>query len=237
MLKPSRDHEHFTLLHQTMTSCLWPVFVGKNLMPPVHAERFFPAMVSRRRLTSQCAFPIPHPLPCSSWWSTQCVPLGTYQVGDVLEKWVIQSWYLSPDLPGDYRVTERNKEQTLQLVLSLQKDILKSDLIICSVAAVLSFAISASTVFLSLRVRIPLALYSLASLFSLITEPAVGLQGIVRVVEPGEENTTPAERFKERGYCAVKNYVPDEIWFTLQIGFKCFIPCPPASGEPYCLLE
>ncbi|XP_059026422.1 pecanex-like protein 2 isoform X2 [Mustela lutreola] len=33
------------------------------------------------------------------------------------------------------------------------KDILKSDLVICSVAAVLSFAISASTVFLSLRLR------------------------------------------------------------------------------------
>ncbi|XP_044095288.1 pecanex-like protein 2 isoform X2 [Neovison vison] len=33
------------------------------------------------------------------------------------------------------------------------KDILKSDLVICSVAAVLSFAVSASTVFLSLRLR------------------------------------------------------------------------------------
>lgn len=39
-------------------------------------------------------------------------------------------------------------------VFSSQKDILKSDLLVCSVAAVLSFAVSASTVFLSLRVRI-----------------------------------------------------------------------------------
>lgn len=41
------------------------------------------------------------------------------------------------------------------MVLSSQKDVLKSDLVVCSVAAVLSFAVSASTVFLSLRVRTP----------------------------------------------------------------------------------
>lgn len=45
-------------------------------------------------------------------------------------------------------------------VLFSQKDILKSDLVICSLAAVLSFAVSASTVFLSLRVRISLVLHS-----------------------------------------------------------------------------
>lgn len=68
-----------------------------------------------------------------------------------------------------------------------------------------------------------------------MTEPAVESQG--RVAEPGEENTTLAERFKDRTYCAAKSYIPDEIWFTLQFGLKGFIPCPPASGELYCLLE
>lgn len=53
------------------------------------------------------------------------------------------------------RVAERKQSADFAVVLSLQKDTLKSDLIICSVAAVLSFAVSASTVFLSLRVRTP----------------------------------------------------------------------------------
>lgn len=54
---------------------------------------------------------------------------------------------VSPDLPGD---TELLRETTA--CFSSQKDVLQSDLLICSVAAVLSFAVSASTVFLSLRV-------------------------------------------------------------------------------------
>lgn len=92
-----------------------------------------------------------------------CVPLGTYQVSDAHEKsGLSRHSILSPDLRGDSRAAERNKEeQMLRLVFSLQKDILQSDLIVCSVAAVLSFAISASTVFLSLRVRIPSTLYPL----------------------------------------------------------------------------
>ena len=54
----------------------------------------------------------------------------------------------------------KHRRANCTVVFCLQKDILKSDLIICLVAAVLSFAVSASTVFLSLRVCIHLALHS-----------------------------------------------------------------------------
>ncbi|OWK07877.1 hypothetical protein Celaphus_00008138 [Cervus elaphus hippelaphus] len=50
-----------------------------------------------------------------------------------------------------------------------QKDILKSDLIICSVAAVLSFAVSASTVFLSLRPFLSIVLFALAGAVGFVT--------------------------------------------------------------------
>ncbi|XP_047558108.1 pecanex-like protein 2 isoform X1 [Lutra lutra] len=49
------------------------------------------------------------------------------------------------------------------------KDILKSDLVICSVAAVLSFAISASTVFLSLRPFLSVVLFALAGSVGFVT--------------------------------------------------------------------
>ncbi|XP_045293297.1 pecanex-like protein 2 isoform X4 [Leopardus geoffroyi] len=49
------------------------------------------------------------------------------------------------------------------------KDILKSDLIICSVAAVLSFAVSASTVFLSLRPFLSVVLFALAGSVGFVT--------------------------------------------------------------------
>ncbi|XP_052496476.1 pecanex-like protein 2 [Budorcas taxicolor] len=49
------------------------------------------------------------------------------------------------------------------------KDILKSDLVICSVAAVLSFAVSASTVFLSLRPFLSIVLFALAGAVGFVT--------------------------------------------------------------------
>ncbi|EDL96763.1 rCG50921 [Rattus norvegicus] len=49
------------------------------------------------------------------------------------------------------------------------KDVLRSDLIICSAAAVLSFAVSASTVFLSLRPFLSIVLFALAGTVGLIT--------------------------------------------------------------------
>ncbi|XP_044095287.1 pecanex-like protein 2 isoform X1 [Neovison vison] len=49
------------------------------------------------------------------------------------------------------------------------KDILKSDLVICSVAAVLSFAVSASTVFLSLRPFLSVVLFALAGSVGFVT--------------------------------------------------------------------
>ncbi|XP_039104764.1 pecanex-like protein 2 [Hyaena hyaena] len=49
------------------------------------------------------------------------------------------------------------------------KDILQSDLIVCSVAAVLSFAISASTVFLSLRPFLSVVLFALAGSVGFVT--------------------------------------------------------------------
>ncbi|XP_063134150.1 pecanex-like protein 2 isoform X2 [Rattus norvegicus] len=48
-------------------------------------------------------------------------------------------------------------------------DVLRSDLIICSAAAVLSFAVSASTVFLSLRPFLSIVLFALAGTVGLIT--------------------------------------------------------------------
>ncbi|XP_064344703.1 pecanex-like protein 2 [Camelus dromedarius] len=49
------------------------------------------------------------------------------------------------------------------------KDVLKSDLLICSVAAVLSFAVSASTVFLSLRPFLSIVLFALAGAVGFLT--------------------------------------------------------------------
>nr|XP_019568442.1 PREDICTED: pecanex-like protein 2 isoform X1 [Rhinolophus sinicus] len=49
------------------------------------------------------------------------------------------------------------------------KDVLQSDLLICSVAAVLSFAVSASTVFLSLRPFLSVVLFALAGAVGFVT--------------------------------------------------------------------
>ncbi|ELK05084.1 Pecanex-like protein 2 [Pteropus alecto] len=49
------------------------------------------------------------------------------------------------------------------------KDVLKSDLVVCSVAAVLSFAVSASTVFLSLRPLLGIVLSVLAGAVGFVT--------------------------------------------------------------------
>ena len=94
-------------------------------------------------------------------WSMQRVPLGIDQVSDGLKMKCIQGLRSCHPI---YLVTqgcwEKHRQANCTVVFCLQKDILKSDLIICSVAAVLSFAVSASTVFLSLRVCIHLALHS-----------------------------------------------------------------------------
>lgn len=96
------------------------------------------------------------------------------------------------------RCCEKQRRANCTIVFSLQTEILKSDLIICSVAAVLSFAISASTVFLSLRVC-TIQTYPLStSLFPLITEPMVELRGTDRTVEPEQESQVSLERFRKR---------------------------------------
>lgn len=96
------------------------------------------------------------------------------------------------------RCWEKQRRANCTIVFSLQREILKSDLIICSVAAVLSFAISASTVFLSLRVC-TIQIYPLStSLFPLITEPVVELRGTDRTVEPEQESQVSLERFRKR---------------------------------------
>ena len=48
---------------------------------------------------------------------------------------------------------------------ALQKEILLSDVVVCSVAYILTFAITASTVFLSLKVRFLIASLSLCLIF------------------------------------------------------------------------
>uniref|UniRef100_A0A8C4XDJ4 Pecanex-like protein n=1 Tax=Erpetoichthys calabaricus TaxID=27687 RepID=A0A8C4XDJ4_ERPCA len=55
------------------------------------------------------------------------------------------------------------------LFLISQKDILSSDLVVCVAAAVLTFAISASTVFLSLKPFVSIVLYTLAGTVGFVT--------------------------------------------------------------------
>lgn len=94
------------------------------------------------------------------------------------------------------------------MVLSSQKDALKSDLVLCSVAAVLSFAVSASTVFLSLRVRI-------LPPFSIMREPAAR-----RPQGSGPEDGNEAPWGAEAGLPGVGMW-PHQPWLS-----SCMLPLP-----------
>ncbi|EPY73564.1 hypothetical protein CB1_002764001, partial [Camelus ferus] len=107
-------------------------------------------------------------------WSTQHIPALFSAFCGLL---VALSYHLSrqssdpsvllfPDTPQ-----AGGSERSVQCVPlgRYQKDVLKSDLLICSVAAVLSFAVSASTVFLSLRPFLSIVLFALAGAVGFLT--------------------------------------------------------------------
>nr|XP_025864558.1 pecanex-like protein 2 [Vulpes vulpes] len=99
------------------------------------------------------------------------------------------------------------------------KDILKSDLVICSVAAVLSFAISASTVFLSLRPFLSVVLFALAGLVGLVTHYMLPQ---LRKHHPWMWISHPVLKNKEYQQREVRD-VAHLMWFErLYVWLQCF---------------
>uniref|UniRef100_A0A8C9S2G8 Pecanex-like protein n=1 Tax=Scleropages formosus TaxID=113540 RepID=A0A8C9S2G8_SCLFO len=73
---------------------------------------------------------------------------------------VVFSYHLSrqssdPTVLGAWSLQEKN------LLLLLQKEVLHSDLVVCTIASVLTFAVTSSTVFLSLKPFVTIVLYAL----------------------------------------------------------------------------
>ncbi|XP_057593490.1 pecanex-like protein 2 isoform X5 [Hippopotamus amphibius kiboko] len=99
------------------------------------------------------------------------------------------------------------------------KDVLKSDLIICSVAAVLSFAVSASTVFLSLRPFLSIVLFSLAGAVGFVTHY---LLPQLRKHHPWMWISHPVLKNKEYQQREVRD-VAHLMWFErLYVWLQCF---------------
>ncbi|KAM8956654.1 pecanex-like protein 2 isoform 3-T3 [Lycaon pictus] len=99
------------------------------------------------------------------------------------------------------------------------KDILKSDLVICSVAAVLSFAISASTVFLSLRPFLSVVLFALAGSVGLVTHYMLPQ---LRKHHPWMWISHPVLKNKEYQQREVRD-VAHLMWFErLYVWLQCF---------------
>ncbi|XP_036684519.1 pecanex-like protein 2 isoform X4 [Balaenoptera musculus] len=99
------------------------------------------------------------------------------------------------------------------------KDILKSDLIICSVAAILSFAVSASTVFLSLRPFLSIVLFALAGAVGFVTHY---LLPQLRKHHPWMWISHPVLKNKEYQQQEVRD-VAHLMWFErLYVWLQCF---------------
>ncbi|XP_059891041.1 pecanex-like protein 2 isoform X2 [Delphinus delphis] len=99
------------------------------------------------------------------------------------------------------------------------KDILKSDLIICSVAAILSFAVSASTVFLSLRPFLSIVLFALAGTVGFVTHY---LLPQLRKHHPWMWISHPVLKNKEYQQREVRD-VAHLMWFErLYVWLQCF---------------
>uniref|UniRef100_A0A8B9LNE1 Pecanex-like protein n=1 Tax=Astyanax mexicanus TaxID=7994 RepID=A0A8B9LNE1_ASTMX len=83
---------------------------------------------------------------------------------------VILSYHLSRQSsdPSHLLLFIRDK-RTLTADCLLQSEILLSDLVVCTVASVLTFAVTASTVFLSLRPFVTIVLYALAATVGFVT--------------------------------------------------------------------
>uniref|UniRef100_A0A8C6C093 Pecanex-like protein n=1 Tax=Monodon monoceros TaxID=40151 RepID=A0A8C6C093_MONMO len=99
------------------------------------------------------------------------------------------------------------------------KDILKSDLITCSVAAILSFAVSASTVFLSLRPLLSIVLFVLAGAVGFVTHY---LLPQLRKHHPWMWISHPVLKNKEYQQQEVRD-VAHLMWFErLYVWLQCF---------------
>ncbi|XP_058525341.1 pecanex-like protein 2 [Ochotona princeps] len=99
------------------------------------------------------------------------------------------------------------------------KDTLKSDLIVCSVAAVLSFAVSASTVFLSLRPFLSIVLFALAGSVGFLTHY---LLPQLRKHHPWMWISHPILKNKEYQQREVRD-VAHLMWFErLYVWLQCF---------------
>lgn len=112
-------------------------------------------------------------------------------------------------MPGDGVARGKHRSITPTASFSPQKDVLKSDLLLCSVAAVLSFAVSASTVFLSLRVSVHL----------LVPFPvAPGPEGM------GNQRKEAGPAGRPEGVAlGGGDWVPAEGWPTSQAGSALFL--------------
>ncbi|XP_004854701.2 pecanex-like protein 2 [Heterocephalus glaber] len=99
------------------------------------------------------------------------------------------------------------------------KDVLRSDLVVCSVVAVLSFAVSASTVFLSLRPFLSVVLFALAGAVGLITHH---LLPQLRKHHPWMWVSHPVLKNKEYKQREVRD-VAHLMWFErLYVWLQCF---------------
>ncbi|EDL11805.1 RIKEN cDNA E330039K12, partial [Mus musculus] len=99
------------------------------------------------------------------------------------------------------------------------KDVLRSDLVICSAAAVLSFAVSASTVFLSLRPFLSIVLFALAGTVGLITHH---LLPQLRKHHPWMWISHPVLRSKEYQQREARD-IAHLMWFErLYVWLQCF---------------
>ncbi|KAF7480868.1 hypothetical protein GHT09_007932 [Marmota monax] len=99
------------------------------------------------------------------------------------------------------------------------RDVLRSDLIVCSVVAVLSFAVSASTVFLSLRPFLSLVLFALAGAVGLVTHH---LLPQLRKHHPWMWISHPVLKSKEYQQREVRD-VAHLMWFErLYVWLQCF---------------
>lgn len=87
-------------------------------------------------------------------------PLPDKMRQSVVRGWRVGSWSWGGGLPGSGR--PRGGGHPRWCLLALQREVLHSDLVMCVVIAVLTFAISASTVFIALKVRVAWAAPSLS---------------------------------------------------------------------------
>ncbi|KAM5235035.1 pecanex-like protein 2 [Ctenodactylus gundi] len=129
----------------------------------------------------------------------------------VLLSFVPCRFFQSPDELAADPLPQKMKESV--------KDVLRSDLVVCSVAAVLSFAVSASTVFLSLRPFLSVVLFTLAAAVGLLTHH---LLPQLRKHHPWMWISHPVLKSKEYQQREVQD-VAHLMWFErLYVWLQCF---------------